>query len=103
MSCCENSQSSSDSILYHEYHDPAAEDLSTSVLLALDSIPEFDAQDGDSVVYDFVDLDALDALFAGTTNERSHVTFVIDDLTVTVTAAGEITIQSETPTEPDHR
>lgn len=95
MSRCGKTVSGADSVLYRDHYDPSSEDLSTNVLLALDEVPEFDAESGDSVVYDFVDLDALDDLFSSTTDERSHVTFGIEDLTVTVTADGEITIRSD--------
>ena len=100
MSCCSKSEPSSETVLYRGNYDPSTDDLSTSVPLALDSVPEFDAQDGDTVVYDFVDLDALENVFATTTDGRSHVTFGIEDLTVTVTADGEITIKNDEPTGP---
>ncbi len=69
---------------------------STRVLMALDSLPEYDMEDAETVVYDHVDLDALDALFQPTDGNRSgQVTFRIDPYEVTVTAAGEITIETK--------
>lgn len=68
--------------------------LSTSVLMALDSIPGYDIENGETVIFDHVDLDALDELFrpvSGTPRE-GRVTFPVDQYEVTVTAAGKITI-----------
>lgn len=69
-------------------------DLSTGILTALDSVPGYDVENSDAVVFDHVDLDALDELFTDESAEGtdSYVTFPIDGYQVTVTAGGEITI-----------
>lgn len=76
-------------------HDPErGSELSTSVLMALDQVPGYDVEEADGVVFDRVDLGALDDLFRpveGTARE-GHVSFPIDGYEVTVTAAGEIAI-----------
>ena len=90
-----------DRIVYHaapESHEET--ELSTAILLALDSIPEYDIENSDTVVYDHIDLDALDELFRPTdgTPRSGEVTFGVDRYEVTATAAGEITIRTK-PTE----
>lgn len=71
-------------------------ELSTGVLMALDSVPGYDIENSETVVFDHVDLDALDELFTAVdgTQRQGQVTFPVDRYEVTVTAAGEITIQS---------
>lgn len=68
--------------------------LSTRVLMALDSLPDYDVENSETVVFDHIDPDALDNLFDHVAEEsrRGRVTFPIDRYEVTVTAAGEITI-----------
>jgi hypothetical protein len=75
----------------HDVHGDA--ELSTGVLMALDSLPGYDAESG-GVVFDHVDLDALDNIFSPVNGEArsGHVTFVIEEYEVTATANGEITI-----------
>ncbi|MFW5974436.1 MAG: HalOD1 output domain-containing protein [Natrialbaceae archaeon] len=76
-------------------HDPEDwSELSTSVLMALDEVPGYDVESADRVVFDSIDLEALDNLFRPVEGaERTgRVTFPIDGYEVTVTAAGEITI-----------
>lgn len=70
---------------------------STGVLAALDSLPGYDMDDAETVVYDHVDLDALDALFQPTNGRKrsGQVTFRIDPYQVTVTAAGWITVETK--------
>lgn len=84
-----------DTVVYHS-GGSNEEALSTSVLEALDSVPGFDIENSDSVVFDHVDLDALDDLFTASTGEtpRGTVTFPIDDYEVTVTADGEVTVRA---------
>lgn len=71
--------------------------LSTSILEALDSIPGYDIENSDTVVFDHVDLDALDELFtqSGGTSRQGTVTFPVSGYQVTVTAAGEVTIRTQ--------
>ena len=76
-------------------HDPDdGSELSTSVLMALDEVPEYDIEEADGVVFERIDLGALDELFRPVegTEREGHVTFPIDGYEVTVTAGGEITI-----------
>lgn len=82
------------SIVYQTIHDDDTE-LSTSVLMALESVPEFDMEDTDNVVFDDIDLDALDDLFrsANGTERDGRVVFPAGQYDVTVTAAGQITIR----------
>lgn len=69
-------------------------ELSTGILMALDSVPGYDIENSDTVVFDHVDLDALDELFTAVdgTQRQGQVTFPVDRYQVTVTAAGEITV-----------
>lgn len=77
---------------HHDPHDGS--ELSTSVLMALDEVPGYDIEEADSVVFEQIDLGALDDLFRPIdgTEREGRVTFPIDEYEVTVTAAGEITI-----------
>lgn len=91
-----------DRVVYHTAPDsPDAVELSTSILLALDSIPGYDIEDSETVVFDHIDLDALDELFSPVDgNPRNgQVTFDIEQYEVTATAAGEITIRTERTTQ----
>jgi hypothetical protein len=75
--------------------DPS-DSVSTSVLMALDSLPEFDAASSDEVLFEHVDPDALDALFdapGNTDRARGMVSFPVGDYDVLVRASGEILIQ----------
>lgn len=80
----------------HDVH--GDEELSTSVLLALDTLPEFDIESGSAVVFDHIDLDALDDIFSPVNGQprSGHVTFAAGDYEVTATSDGEITIRDET-------
>lgn len=71
-------------------------ELSTGVLMALDSVPGYDIENSDIVIFDHVDLDALDELFTAVdgTPQQGQVTFPVDRYQITVTAAGEITIHN---------
>lgn len=84
-----------ETIVYRSQHDPQDEtNLSTSVLVALNEGLEYDLENGDTVMFDHIDLDALDDIFrpvSGSPRE-GRVTFPVDQYEVTVTAAGEITI-----------
>lgn len=72
-------------------------ELSTSVLMALDSVPGYDMENSETVVFDHIDLDALDELFsqAQRTSHQQQVTFPVADYKVTATATGEITISRQ--------
>lgn len=87
----------SETVVHRSRHDPTGETaLSTSVLVALDSIPGFDLENSDTVIFDHVDLDALDELFRPVSGGRrtGRVTFPVDGYEVTATADGEITIRT---------
>jgi len=84
-----------ETVVYRSQHDPQDETkLSTSVLIALNEGLEYDLESGDTVVFDHIDLDALDDLFRPVNGSprEGRVTFPVDQYEVTVTAAGEITI-----------
>jgi hypothetical protein len=84
-----------DSIVYQTEHSLEDDtELSTSVLLALEEAPDFDLENSDNVVFDDIDLDALDDLFRPVdgNQRRGHVTFPAGQYEVTVTAAGQILI-----------
>ncbi len=68
--------------------------LSTGILLALDAVPGYDVENSETVVFDHIDLDALDELFSPVSGKprRGAVTFPIEDYEITATAAGEVTI-----------
>lgn len=77
----------------HDFDDGTK--LSTSVLMALESIQGFDMEDSENVLFDYVDLEALDDLFhtANGTSPSGHVTFPAGEYDVTVTASGLITVR----------
>lgn len=70
-------------------------DLSTGVLMALDAVPGYDIENSETVVFEHIDLDALDELFTSVNGaqRQGKVTFPVDRYQITVTAAGEITVQ----------
>lgn len=81
-------------VVYRTEHDTDA--LSTSVLMALDSLPGFDAKADEEMLFTRVDPDALDALFqsnATAARASGRVSFPVDDYHVTVSAAGSIVIR----------
>jgi hypothetical protein len=84
-------------VLYRTHYDPRDDtELGTSILLALDAGTEYDVEQSNSAVFEYIDLEALDALFSPEpgTQRRGRVTFPVDQYEVTVTAAGEITIRT---------
>lgn len=86
-----------DRIVYHKDADSQEEaELSTAILMALDSLSGFDIESSDTVVFDHIDLDALDELFGpvGEAPRHGQITFAIDQYEVTVTAAGAVTIRA---------
>lgn len=85
----------SSAVVYHTTEDLEETDLSTAVLAGLDSVPGYDVEDSDTVVFDHIDLDALDELFARKESDdpQGRVTFPIGEYLVTATASGEITIR----------
>lgn len=70
--------------------------LSTRLLLTLEAVPGYDLEDSETVVFDHVDLNALDDLFrpVGGTPRDGHVRFSVDDYVITATADGEITVRN---------
>jgi len=86
-----------DTIVYQTRHDVTVDhSLGTSVLMALDELPELDLENTDTVLFDHIDLDALDDLFRPVTGNKRNgrVTFTIEDYEVTATANGRITIRT---------
>jgi hypothetical protein len=83
-------------VVYQTTADLDEMELSTAVLMSLESLPGYDVENGETVVFDSVDLDALDELFTMPTADtpRGCVTFPVDEYQLTVTAAGEITIRT---------
>lgn len=75
--------------------------LSTRLLLTLEAVPGYDLEDGDTVVFDHVDLEALDDLFRPMegTSQDGHVRFTVDDFAITATADGEITVRTDRSTD----
>lgn len=101
--CSPGSQGDKSShVVYEATYDPAGDvELGTEILLALDSIRGCDVDHGDPLVFEAIDLDALNELFkpvAGS-NRNGSVTFTVDEYAVTATAAGEIRI-TDRPTQP---
>lgn len=91
-----NPNHNGETTVYHLSSDENDEaELSTTILMALDSVPGYDAENSETVVFDHIDLDALDELFsqADGTSSRGKVTFPVANYQVTATAAGEITIR----------
>jgi hypothetical protein len=70
--------------------------LSTAVLEALDSVPGYDIENSDTVVFEHIDLDALDELFTTTngTSRQGEVTFSVGEYRVTATADGEVIVRT---------
>lgn len=84
-----------DVIVYQSQSDDHGDaELSTRILLALDEVPGYDLENSETVLFEHVDLDALDELFgrANGTARESMVTFPVDDYTVTATGAGAVTV-----------
>lgn len=92
----------SGAVVHRSEHDVHGDtEISTSVLMALDSLPGYDIE-GEQIVFDHVDLDALDDIFSPVDGETrtGHVTFTTGAYEVTATANGEITIR-ELPSASD--
>jgi len=84
--------------IYRAVHDPdGPATLSTTVVHALADCMGLDPTDGRVSLYDAIDPDALDAIFRpkydGTPRTGGHISFVVEDHYVTVTADGEITVE----------
>lgn len=67
--------------------------------MALDAVPGYDLENSNSVVFEHIDLDALDDLFRSVdgTDRTGQVTFPVDGYEITATADGEITIRERGP------
>jgi hypothetical protein len=81
-------------------HAPATGDsLSTAVVSAVADEEGVAPHDLDPVLYDSVDPDALDALFApcrdGTERSGGEASFVVGEYAVTVSADGTVTLSSD--------
>ena len=98
--CAPGSQSDEISrVVYEATYDPAGDvELSTEILMALDSIRGCEIDHGEPVVFEAIDLDALNELFkpVSGSNRNGSVTFTVDEYAVTATAAGEIRITDRT-------
>jgi hypothetical protein len=91
-----NTRSEKEAVVYHSRPENDEDaNLSTRVLAALDSVPGYDIENSETVLFDHIDLDALDELFKPVAGQPRHgeVTFPVDQYEVTVTADGEITIR----------
>jgi hypothetical protein len=72
------------------------ESVATNILLALDSLPEFDAATSEDRLFQHVDPDALDALFRsapGADRTQGWVNFPVGDYDVSVCAQGDIVVR----------
>lgn len=72
------------------------ESVSANVLLALDELPDFDAESSDEALFEHVDPDALDSLFRKPVDgdrTQGWVSFPIADYEVGVSARGEIVVR----------
>jgi len=70
------------------------------VMMAIDELADIDAEMSDEILFEYVDPDALDALFqsvSGAPREDGHVTFSVDGHEVTVTATGEVVVRTTRP------
>ena len=85
---------SRDYYAYHDADDPAK--LSTTVVHALADVMGIDVTDTGFVLYDSVDPEALDRIFAptdeGTPRAPGHVAFTVSGYRVTVYSNGQIVI-----------
>ena len=77
-----------------KYDTDGGTELSTSVLMTLDEIPEYDIENTNDVIVRHVDLEALDDLFTPTSDAEpeGYVSFPVNEYGVTVTANGDITV-----------
>lgn len=94
---CDSGRETDERIVYRTTVDPqGGTELSMGVLMALDSVPGYDIENSETVVFEHIDLDALDELFSAVngTQRLGHVTFPVDRYQITVTAAGEITVRN---------
>ncbi|WP_096388811.1 HalOD1 output domain-containing protein [Halopenitus persicus] len=92
----------SNPIVYQSRHNVRDDtELSTSILLALDEVADFDVESSETVVFEHVDPDSLDGLFQPVSGRRGdgEVTFPVERYDVTATAAGEITIRERAGSE----
>lgn len=72
------------------------ERVTTNIVLALDSVSEFDAETSEEVLFDHIDPDALDALFqsaSGVDRTQGVVKFTVADYEVSVSAQGDIVVR----------
>lgn len=72
----------------------------TNVLLTLDALPEFDAEKSEEILFQYVDPDALNALFQsapGADRTEGSVTFPVGDYEVSVCAQGDVVVR-----DPSH-
>jgi hypothetical protein len=87
----------SDSPIRRVDHDWSSDDLGTTIFMALDSLPEFDAAASQDVLFEHVDPDALGSLFEptqGTERTAGEVRFPVGDYEVTVRAAGTVEVHA---------
>lgn len=81
---------------YHVTHDPeSAAHVSTTVVHALADVMDVGVTDTGFALYDSIDPDALDRIFAATPAGRrrpGHVAFAVEGYRVTVYSGGQIVI-----------
>lgn len=80
---------------HYSYHDPdGSATFSATVVHALADVMSADVTDVEFTLYDVIDPDALDRLFARSTDDAppSHLAFTVENYQVTVYSDGEIVI-----------
>lgn len=80
--------------VYHDFDGPAT--VTETVVHALADVAGVDVTDADFALYDFVDPESLDRLFAprpdGTPRSNGHVSFRVMGYQTTVYATGQVSI-----------
>ena len=86
-----------DHIVYQTSYDTeTGKSLSKAVLQALEAVEGFELVDGQTVVYEAIDLDALDALFGReASSPDAFVSFPLEEYWITVSAGGAVTIRQD--------
>jgi hypothetical protein len=80
--------------MYQSKSDPHGEDPSSSVIAAVADEVGIDPSELPEPLYEAVDPDALDSLFAGTDSGPGSVTFLYCGCEVTVTSDDEVSVET---------
>lgn len=93
---------------YHAFHPPDSPGtISTTVIHALADVMGRDVSETGFVLFDNIDPDALDRIFADTKNGASrsngHVAFSVERFRVTVYSSGDIVITPPDEFTPDRK